>query len=181
MSTASHLLIVHLQEDSGSIFSVSSQQAVVGRGKVSTSPLPQAEQMQFSVPLLLCCHVLQSPDHLAGLCWTHCRMSTSFLHWGPQNWMQHPKCGIEGLFPRIHRLHSCLGCGWPPLLRGCTANAPQMPFFTKLVSSLSALRQLSDRITQSYPTPDTGLQLCFLWTSQGSCQPFSPGCPGPSK
>lgn len=71
-------LVVHLQAEFVSVFSVSSDQVVIDSSKVSPSlfETEQAHQPQR----LLVHHVLQSPDQYGGLHWTTSGMSTLFLY-----------------------------------------------------------------------------------------------------
>lgn len=127
---------------------------------------------------------LQSPDQ------TYCRMSSSFFLWAPQNptqvlQMQPGKCWIEGNNDFLRSTcYTPANKAWDMAgLLHCKSSWLKHP--RSLLLNCFLAHQPSARyqvgIMWSYPMPDTGLQLYFLGTSGGSCQPISPGWPGPTK
>jgi len=82
VSTASHLIMVHLQEESGSIFSASSSQVAADRGKVSTCPLlfprlKKSGSLCLSSSVAMCSGPLTTLLDPAGLTAEHQHLSCS--------------------------------------------------------------------------------------------------------
>lgn len=172
-------ILMHLQDESGSIFSVSPSRQLQTEVRSQPSPLPpQAEQILFSEPLLL---LAQSSRPLTtftpGCQHLSCTEHLKTQHSAPDAAWQLLNRGTS-LFPRIHSHQQSLGHGRPSSLQEFTADAPEI-LFIKLFSSPPAFSQASggDNMELSYARCRTSTLLSWNFRRLLSAH----FCPGPAK
>lgn len=169
---------MHLQEESGSGFSISSNQIVTGSTKVTPEPsFLQAAQTRLAQPLLVP-RVLQPPDHLGSPALDLLGMAMFFLQWGDQNWTQYPDVASQVLY---RGEASCplarLFLTQPRSL--LAAFAARMHCWLMVSLSIRILRAFSAELLPSrsapgcagargYPCPGAGPAFAFVEPSCGS-------------